>query len=1124
MNLSAQLAIVTAETSLATDQCNVCQRKGLPILPLRHALVPRSANEHVRPDTVHIETRLGLRTLRAGYLYVLLDRTTWQAYQVTPDGYLRQFNPYAPSAANETLLSAACVAADHDCPASFLNIDTHQYTQAWLAFASDPWPVSVLNAYKAGRASERFQKLDLASVRDNPASVGLAMTVEHLQVDKQVFEYQHHQTPQLPSTTPPWSQDWRFYEHPPQTPTPTFDSVHGFHSRATRLTALKGFLRNTIAQHQLPQGVLAFVLDDTLGLAQEYNDTRNRWIDARHQWMNDPDRAYQYQTSQLLLAIREVHRERAESQTPLPAFAEPMTGDGPPVFSSPEEQRERIVQKATLNYNQALEERYDEQSRALFHKHYEQEWANYQRYIDQSAHAYAAACRSRQFACIEQHDYDGDDRASGRAYSQTMALCLSGGISEAPVQQQQDAQENAPAQDTGPTASLWSDWLANPQSPVYRALLLRDKQLLAGLLPSFSASGDTDWHDSEKLYATLTKLIASDEFKYDPRPRLQQAIAQLLGALNAAAARLQPSLGPSVGRVVSRLNSASQLLYNGVHLTELQVKMKLGEYYALQCEHLRHLQRKAADAIDRTWEGIKAELGEIDHEARKVRKQVRPMIQGGLLSLAVLDPKIANLSVTISLWVEGQASELQATLMRQAHLGVDQLGKQAHAALVDIAVGVGTLDPHARKVLQGVKASSYQAANWVRTGFIGLRGAAGSSQLLLAMGGMYLLSDSLNKSLREVEQAMGEKAVEARLALYGSSLGVLGGGVEMVGLALEAGANRVQQAGAGAAAPSRAARIDAIANAGRFLAKAGGAIGAAAGLYDAMRAGFAANRTWQEGDTTAVGLHTLSMALSAVGAGMGIWAAAIGTSTLLGPLGVALLFGLAGYGLYKWAEGQESTPLDRWARRCYFGKHNENPPIHWNKPEHAPIAIAELNAATLGVEAGVNFRLRIVGSGSPGWGGPMGSVGALTHEQHLEYRLLLPLFDANRSAYRWSLTVHRDGDGPINQYTGGEVLAEGALNPPALTTAASERRAALAVPKQPNKDDYQLDSTTPTLEVRTVALADNRTLQVKDIKGSIVLLPDVRQHNIEAATLSLTYWPDRDIPDAYAELTLMDRV
>ncbi|MES2232985.1 MAG: T6SS effector BTH_I2691 family protein [Pseudomonadota bacterium] len=1104
--MGTQLSIAIAETAVSNDQCKACQRKGLPILPLRHALVPRSPNEPVRPDTVHIDTRLGLRTLRAGYLYVLLDRKIWQAYQVSPDGYLRQFNPYAPPPANETPLSVACVAANHDCPASFLNIDTDKHTQAWLAFANDPWPASVLDAYKDGQASERFQTLDLASARDNPASVGLAMTDENLRVDKQVYEYQQHPTSPLPLST---ETDWRFYEHPPQEVAPRFDSVHGFHSRTHRLSALKGFLRSAIPQHKLQHGVLAFVLDDIIGLVQELNDTRNRWVQQRQAWINDPDRAYRYQTSQLLLAIREVHREQAEGQTPLPASVEPMTGDGPPVFSSPEQQRERIVQKRTLANNQKLEERYDEQSRALFHQLYEEEWANYQRYIDQSAHAYAAACRSSLFACVEQNDYDGNDRPSGRAYSQTMALCLEGGISEAPA-----------TLDDGHTASLWSEWLNDPQSPIYRALLLRDKGLLADLLPSFNATGDSDWNDSEKLYSTITKLIANDDFKKHVRPRLQHAMAQLLGALNAAAARLQPSLGPGVGRAVSRINSASQLLYNGIHLTELKIKMKLGEYYALQCEHLRNLQRKAADAIDRTWEGLKDELGKTDDEARKARKQVRPLIQGGLLSLAVLDPKIANLSVTLSVWVEGQVTQLQDSLMRQANLGVDQLGKGAHAALVEIAAGVGTLDPQARKVLQGVKVSSYLAAGWVRSGFTGLRGVVGSSEFLMAMGGMYLLSDSLNKSLKEAEKAMGEKAVEARLALYGSSLGVLGGGVEIVGIALEKGAVQMQKAGSLSTQAMTAAK--ATARVGNVFVRVGGSIGAVAGLYDATRAGFAFNRTRNEGDTPAATAYFLSAIASGLGAGASIWAAAAGTSTLLGPLGIAILLGLVGYGLYKWAEGEESTPLDRWARRCFFGLHNEVPPIHWNKPEHAHIAIAELNAATIGVEAGINFRLRIVDSGSHGWGGPMGSVGAQVHEQHLEYHLILPLFDANRSAYRWSLTVHRHGDGSANQYTGGEVLAEGELNPPTLATAASERRAALAVPKRPNKPDYRADSTLPTQEVRTVSLPDNRTSQVNDIKGAVVLLPDRRRHNIEAATLSVTYWPDCDIHDAYAELILMD--
>ena len=289
------------------------------------------------------------------------------------------------------------------------------------------------------------------------------------------------------------------------------------------------------------------------------------------------------------------------------------------------------------------------------------------------------------------------------------------------------------------------------------------------------------------------------------------------------------------------------------------------------------------------------------------------------------------------------------------------------------------------------------------------------------------------------------------------------------------------------------------------------------GLYDATQAGFAASRSLKGGDTSASNLYRAAAVVSGAGAVAGIWAA-VGSSALLGPLGVAILLSLSGYAFLKWAEGQESTPLERWARRCYFGYHNETPPIHWNKPEHAAQAVAELNAATMGIQAGVNFSLRLVETDSPG---NMGKSSAILRRQ-LEYRLVLPLFDAERSAYRWSLTVHRHGDGAADQHLGGEVVAQGNLNPPELATPASKRQTALAAPKLPKKPDYQASSTTPTLNIRTVTSADARTLQIKDIKGAIELLPDSRRHNIEAATLSLTYWPNRDILDAYAELTLMD--
>ncbi|POA17826.1 hypothetical protein C1886_19855, partial [Pseudomonas sp. FW300-N1A1] len=343
---------------------------------------------------------------------------------------------------------------------------------------------------------------------------------------------------------------------------------------------------------------------------------------------------------------------------------------------------------------------------------------------------------------------------------------------------------------------------------------------------------------------------------------------------------------------------------------------------------------------------------------------------------------------------------------------------------------------------------------------------------------------------------------------------------ELVGSALAGGANRVLTNRA--LSVRGVATVKTTVDAGRVLARAGAVISAAAGLFESTQAGVAMNRTWRSGDTTAATGYGFSMVLSSIGTGFSIYAAASTTSALLGPLGIAMVLGFLAYGFYQWAQRKESSPFEQWAKRCYFGHANETPKVHWLRPDQAHIAIAELNAATLGLEAGVNFRLRMTGLSSPDYGGPIAGVSAPVYEQCLEYRLSLPYFDATRSAYRWTLTIHRHGDGPATQYTRGEVVVGGELNPPAITTSASERRAALATSTPPKKPDYRANSTTPRVTIRTVHMTDGSSTQVKDIQGAIVLLLEARHYNIEGATLSLTYWPDREVQEAYAELSMVD--
>ncbi|MCE0975790.1 hypothetical protein LU657_32355, partial [Pseudomonas putida] len=223
-------------------------------------------------------------------------------------------------------------------------------------------------------------------------------------------------------------------------------------------------------------------------------------------------------------------------------------------------------------------------------------------YIDKDARAYAVLFDTPMFKVAEQYDYDGDHRESGVAYAKTMALCLGGGITEAIVP--------GAAAAAGTSETLWQKWLQDPDSPPYRALLMRDRALLAGLLPSFSDV--TNWNDSDKLYGMLSKIVASDDAGLRMRNTLKQAIAETQGALNAASQRLSPNLPPGIQTAVRHLNSATQFLYNGVHLIELEVKMKLGEYYALQSAHLRELQHKANASIAEARDRMHRNIDDID--------------------------------------------------------------------------------------------------------------------------------------------------------------------------------------------------------------------------------------------------------------------------------------------------------------------------------------------------------------------------------------------------------------------------------------------------------------------------------------------------------------------------------
>jgi hypothetical protein len=1078
--ISQRISHAIAESAIPATPCQLCQRKGIPILPLRKALVPdlRPAYRAPLVGGSSVETRLGVRTLRMGFLYMLLDRKLWHAYEVTEHGHLRRVNPLEPSPGPPVPLPEKCMGENHDIPSAFLTVDVDTYSTAWIAFASDPWPLSVLDAYKnAAAPPERFVEFDLTQVRDNPGTLGAPMTPGNLWIDKHVFEYAE----QLSGA---------------------FDSAHGFQSRFLRRTATNGYIVNAIVEHGLAQGVLAFAVDDTVGLIQEYNHQRLNWVARRQQWREEPERAYQLQTSQILQTIRAIHRDWAEQDTS-PTF-EPQTGDGPPQFVSPLVERQRLVDGKVKDSNDRLEERYHEPMRAAFQAEYDHQEAEFQRYIDLNTKAYVAMFDTPMFKRIEQYDYDGRNRDSGAGYCNTMALCVAGGVTEA---LSTDTDQSAPAPDS--SEALWMKWLKNPNSPPYRAMLLRDELLLASLLPNFSDHESLDWNDSAKLYTALSQTIASNDMGLLLRRSLRQSIAETQGAINAASQRLRPLLSPGIQRAVMHLNCASQWLYNGVQLVEVQVNMKLGEYYALQSAHLRELQKTANAAIAKARERIHRDLTKVDVLAEQNIRKVQPIIQNGLLSLAVMDPKVANLLIDVSLWIEGSAEEVRSRLLNEARAGVDGLSHAAYAGVVDLSVAVGTLDANAHKVLQGLRISSQQASQLVRTGFTGLRGVAGSWELLLALGSLYLINDSLEKNLKKAEAVIGDKSREAVMALHGSRLAMLGGGIEAVGLVIREGSKHI--AGNAVFAASGATRIQRAIAVGGQLARTGAMVGAIAGVYDGSQAATAARRSHSAGDiaaATGYGVATGLYGTGAVAATLAVF-----YPVVLGPLGLAIALAIGGYIYSNRAIRNESTPLERWARRCYFGRANEIPAIHWKTSTKQDIAIAELNAATFGLVADVEFEEKSV---DPIMFAKAGRIEALATKHRLRFRIHLPGFSHSTSGYHWTLIIRRHGDGRAPNFTGGEVIARGELNIP-LSSATSTALNSLKLTHSAKHSDYE--RATIKLEANeTTPNSQNRWGAEMAIIGTINIIGNLSTSKIESATLSIAYWPDHTIAEAYAEI------
>ncbi|UDG76122.1 hypothetical protein H4P35_01785 [Achromobacter sp. 77] len=410
-----------------TGTCSACERTGLPILPLRLAVMPLTDGLKQHGALSHESIQTALRVLRQGYVYVLLDKEIWHAYQVTPEGYLRQFNPFSlPRAAPEPL-AKACLDAGHDLRSAFINIDTAAHKQAWIAFSQDPWPKATLDAYRTGKHADgkalpadyrdRFRGINLITLKQDPTGGNQALGLEHGDdLAQHVAEY--------------------------AIGTRDFGSVHDWHPRHARLEAMQAQLRMLEKQHGLAKGVAGLILPDPVGMATELNSLRLSVNTMRQRWREEPTRRYAYLTSQCLLGFKAyIAQQVAAAHPPPPPPSDYWTSSEsgvPPVFHDPAQQRAGVVNRETGRRMARLEDRYWETGpagRKTFQDAYDKEDDRFQKQIDAYATDWADLVAGASWRRIMALDYADADARSQQCRLSTTAACLAGGITDAPPQE-----------------------------------------------------------------------------------------------------------------------------------------------------------------------------------------------------------------------------------------------------------------------------------------------------------------------------------------------------------------------------------------------------------------------------------------------------------------------------------------------------------------------------------------------------------------------------------------------------------------------------------------------------------------------------------------------------------------
>jgi len=1010
-NVVAEIAEIAHTVSpLPIGQCKACERMGIPILPLREVITapalkdtswlegdsrydnPPWGQNHATPlcEAVQQASRQ-IRTLRTGYLYVILDKRaagkggssalrTLEAYSVNAQGHLRYFNPYAPQYGDPPPLPERCTTEGHDVKASFINVNPERYHTAWLAFANDPMPPNALQDYRDGKhLVERFTRVDLDAIKagHNPVNPEGILTATDI-------NYLYNNVPEYGKNV-----------------SASFYSLHPFNWRFPKLAATKNYIANTLKAYESInlQGIAAITLLDPTGEALELNYLRHGVLLDYKKWQSHEPRLYLQRTSIEIAKIKayELHQAFEEAdQGVIGTFHDATVASLPPerARQAIEERQERL--RNSTEIQNAAQKRLtpycDMTARDGFNRNYSA-WANlFIDAINGITQQYVATFENNLFQIAVRYDYANDDaqnldqRISADCFTRLIARVLEGGPSDLA---RYAANDNAHASlgalhvtelKDMPSIDLWQSLLEDNQSLYHQALLRRNPALMQGVqkaLTEQQTAIDT-YQNSPKeaqdqlqhattqlaiLYNTIGGTLKNIDSLHQWREdRLLRTINTLLASANSAIYNISAHQGISTPLKYTRTLPYAVLLYHGQPVITTQTALTAKEFRALLGEVKRTVQY-----IDTT---ARTEAGRIQgtiasSELAGVRSRnwfaitVDDRVQWQHFQQVRIDPQ----EIPAKILESGDEAQIRQAVEQHVRNNREQYvsptddgndsalpGKRQVRALLRMLMPDVTVQADVATSAQTNQSTPDKPAQQQTTAEVSSRnrqiGSATLSGSLDAVSLIFLLQ-SLHSGIQAIDSTLGKDHAAAVLGYYTTITGIAATSMGMTGAGIDGVLAWRSE--------STLARYSTAATLAENLKRNATLITAFSSAIDACGAyvkhlNAAQNKELQEVQD----YYLYSSACYSVSAAAGALSIAM---PVIGGIAV-LVFATAGAVLALAGDKLRRTPLQSWLDRCAFGKAERGPDTgnsiegftyQWKEHRDMETAFHALNAAWMGL-------------------------------------------------------------------------------------------------------------------------------------------------------------------------------